>query len=274
MKLDIHQFSIDEKKLFWLGNILDPDLPTTIFIHGFPDNAYVWEKLAYAFSQRMNVVCPFMWGTYDGQTVPSHHYRHSLFASSLKNLIKSLKVDQEKIYVVAHDMGGAIAGELNRKINIQKNFFINTFTARQFLSHTRSIGQAVRSSYMIPMQFKILQKALFSPGKIRNQIIKKIYQIGGAKNYQDYLIKNKYGHLGGEVYRQIPRDFNLLAKEKSLPIVFLWGKKDYFLLPPSEKELNSFSTTPKIVKFNCGHWPQLNEVEKLSKVIQQEMDDE
>ncbi|MDA8793568.1 alpha/beta hydrolase [Bacteriovoracaceae bacterium] len=274
MKLDLQKLEIEGKSLYWLGKIIDPSLPTTIFIHGFPDNAYVWEKLVSTFPQNMNVICPFMWATYDGVTVPSHHYRHSLFAFRIRELIKSLGLEKGPLYVVAHDMGGAVAGELNKKLDVKKNFFINTFTARQFLSHTRSLGQAIRSSYMIPMQFRLLQKILFSPGIVRHQLLKRIYQIGGAKDVSDYLKKNEYGYMGGEVYRQIPRDFNLLAKEKAMPIIYFWGNKDYFLLPPTKEELKNFSTMANIHHFNCGHWPQLTNQVELSKIIQQEIQHE
>lgn len=82
--------------------------PLLVFVHGFPEAAFVWDEMLAHFGQHYRCVAPNLRG-YPGSYSPPEveAYRAQLIAGDLAALIHAL--DAPAAAVIAHDWGGAVA---------------------------------------------------------------------------------------------------------------------------------------------------------------------
>ena len=91
-----------------------PGRPVMLFLHGFPEAAFVWDELLLHFSQADNggffCVAPNMRG-YAGSSAPADvkAYRAKELVKDISALVTLLSPQSPLAALVAHDWGGAVA---------------------------------------------------------------------------------------------------------------------------------------------------------------------
>jgi pimeloyl-ACP methyl ester carboxylesterase len=85
-----------------------PGAPLLVFLHGFPEGAFVWDELLRHFGPRYRCVAPNLRG-YDGSSAPAEveAYRARHLIGDIVALVDQLGGPLEAL--VAHDWGGAVA---------------------------------------------------------------------------------------------------------------------------------------------------------------------
>jgi len=88
-----------------------PGAPVLVFLHGFPEAAFVWDSLLEHFGTRYRCVAPNLRG-YERSSTPAdvEAYRARHLVADVSALIDSLGGRVEAL--VAHDWGGAVAWNL------------------------------------------------------------------------------------------------------------------------------------------------------------------
>jgi epoxide hydrolase 4 len=88
-----------------------PGAPLLVFLHGFPEAAFVWDDLLEHFAPRYHCVAPNLRG-YAGSSAPEEveAYRARHLVDDIRALIASLGAPA--VALVAHDWGGALAWAL------------------------------------------------------------------------------------------------------------------------------------------------------------------
>ncbi len=84
--------------------------PVLVFLHGFPEAAFVWDELLLHFGQRYRCVAPNLRGFADSSApaeVEAYRVKHLM--ADLLALIQVVSPDQPLAALVAHDWGGAVA---------------------------------------------------------------------------------------------------------------------------------------------------------------------
>ena len=86
--------------------------PVLLFLHGFPEAAFVWDALLEHFANRFRCIAPNLRG-YDGSSSPKEveAYRARHLVADLVALIDQ-QANGRVAAVVAHDWGGAVAWNL------------------------------------------------------------------------------------------------------------------------------------------------------------------
>ncbi len=87
------------------------DAPVLVFLHGFPEAAFIWDELLLHFGQRYRCVAPNLRG-YGGSSAPAEveAYRARHLVADVAALIVQLGAPLEAL--VGHDWGGAVAWSL------------------------------------------------------------------------------------------------------------------------------------------------------------------
>ncbi|MGA0609467.1 alpha/beta fold hydrolase [Caldimonas sp. KR1-144] len=90
-----------------------PGAPLIVFLHGFPEAAFIWDELLAHFGARYRAVAPNLRG-YECSSAPAEPeaYRAKALMADLVALIEALAPDGRAAAVVAHDWGGAVAWNL------------------------------------------------------------------------------------------------------------------------------------------------------------------
>ena len=141
-----------------LGNGIDlscraagrKDAPVLVFLHGFPEAAFVWDELLEHFSDRYRCVAPNLRG-YERSSAPVdvEAYRAKHLVGDISSLIDVL--GGELVALVAHDWGGALAWGLaaQRPEAIRRLVIVNSPHPATFLRELRhNPAQQAASAYM------------------------------------------------------------------------------------------------------------------------------
>jgi epoxide hydrolase 4 len=128
------------------------DAPVLVFLHGFPEAAFVWDELLLHFGQRFRCIAPNLRGFADSSApaeVEAYRVKHLM--ADLLALIRIVSPDQPLAALVAHDWGGAVAWSfaVHHADAIQRLVIINSPHPATFLRELQhSAEQQTASRYM------------------------------------------------------------------------------------------------------------------------------
>ena len=127
------------------------DAPVLVFLHGFPEAAFVWDELLEHFSDRYRCVAPNLRG-FEHSSAPAEAdaYRIRHLMSDLDALIDQLGGGPLEL-LIAHDWGGAVAWSFAAQYpqRLKQLVIINSPHPATFLREMqRSPQQQAASAYM------------------------------------------------------------------------------------------------------------------------------
>lgn len=129
-----------------------PDQPLLVFLHGFPEGAFIWDSLLEALSHDYYCVAPNLRG-YGASSQPHavEEYRPKALVQDLSTLIETLSPGRPAAAVIAHDWGGALAWNLANQHPrlLQRLLIINAPHPGSFLRELQTNpAQQTASQYM------------------------------------------------------------------------------------------------------------------------------
>jgi pimeloyl-ACP methyl ester carboxylesterase len=130
-----------------------PRQPLVLFLHGFPEAAFVWDPLLLALGDQWRCVAPNLRG-YAGSSAPAEvdAYRARHLVADLEALVAALGGPSgQAAAVVAHDWGGAVAWNFAalRPQRLQRLAILNSPHPALFLSALQhDPQQQAASAYM------------------------------------------------------------------------------------------------------------------------------
>lgn len=129
-----------------------PGQPLLLFLHGFPEGAFIWDGLLEQFGSRYRCVAPNLRG-YGRSSQPTaiSEYRAKYLVEDLAALIALESRDQRAACVIAHDWGGAVAWGLANRYpqQLERLLILNSPHPGSFLRELQSNPvQQSASQYM------------------------------------------------------------------------------------------------------------------------------
>jgi len=126
------------------------DAPRLVFLHGFPEAAFVWDELMLHFADRYRCVAPNLRG-YERSSAPAEvdAYRPKHLMADIDALIDHLGGPVEAL--VAHDWGGAVAWNFAARHpqRLRRLVIVNAPHPATFLRELQyNPAQQVASAYM------------------------------------------------------------------------------------------------------------------------------
>lgn len=127
-----------------------PGLPRVLFLHGFPEAAFVWDELMQALEGEANAVAPNLRG-FEHSTAPAEleQYRPKHLVADVRALIQQFGEPVDLL--VAHDWGGALAWSLAAQAPqaLRRLLILNSPHPATFLRELlHSAAQQAASRYM------------------------------------------------------------------------------------------------------------------------------
>ena len=129
-----------------------PGQPLLLFLHGFPEGAFIWDELLEHFGTSYRCVAPNLRG-YGRSSQPSaiSDYRAKHLVDDLAALIALESTENRAACVIAHDWGGAVAWGLANRYpkQVQRLLILNSPHPGSFLRELQSNpAQQAASQYM------------------------------------------------------------------------------------------------------------------------------
>ena len=267
--------------------------PVLMFLHGFPEAAFVWDQMLLHFSKPENggyrCVAPNLRG-YEKSSQPQDvaSYRAKFLVQDIASLIQIEAGSAPLKALVAHDWGGGVAWNLANQLPqlMHKLVIINSPHPGTFLRDLKSNPtQIAASEYMnyfcepqaaaelsanqFEMLFGFLEKGVkptwLTPEVKAHYIAAWSEGLQGGLNY--YCASPlKPSKPGENTLQNLELPDSMLCI--NVPTLLLWGLKDVALLPSLNEGLSQFIPQLTYVTIENGsHWV----VHEHPGVVQREM---
>ena len=254
--------------------------PVLVFLHGFPEAAFIWDRILEHFAQPQNggyrCVAPNLRG-FEQSTRPTDvkQYRAKYLVQDIAALIESEGAPIECL--VAHDWGGAVAWGLANQLphHTKRLAIINSPHPGTFLRELKtSAKQQASSAYMNflirPDAEALLRqddyRRLFSfftdsgggPAAWLTDEVKQQYRgvwdaslEGGCNYYRASPLRPPRPEDPGAAAIELPREMLTV----DIPTLVLWGMNDIALGPELVEGLDDYVRQLTLERVEAvGHW--------------------
>ncbi len=275
-----------------------PDQPLMLFLHGFPEAAFVWDDLLLHFSQAQNggyfCVAPNLRG-FAGSSSPTDvsAYRAKHLVQDIVALKTALGCTDALAALVAHDWGGAVAWNFANQHPdlLQRLVIINSPHPGTFLRELQSSPEQQASSAYMNFLIRPDAEALLAEDDFR-RLWAFFTNMGADTGPHAWLTtteKDKYravwnqGLTGALNYYRAsplrpPRADDPAAQAISLPAemlqvnvptLVLWGMQDIALPPGLIEGLEAYVPQLTLHKIEEGtHWLVHEQPQRVAQLMQ------
>lgn len=250
----------------------DPHAPLILFLHGFPDNALVWERQWEGLKDKYNLLAPNLPGTFKGKRLPDSRYGRNAVCLDLMELVSRVDPERKKaLYLVGHDMGGPHLERLCQywPDRVKGLIFINSLGFKQFLSRMRDPDQVKKSTYMLPFQLPILPEFLMEA--FHQKTLNKIYD-KGLLHADDEMRRGGFPVFWGiqqyrEFFKEIPKQVRKGDSSCQTPTLFICGEDDPFIKVPCLDEAEKYFVNSQVRVLQGGHWIQRDSWQRVNTLL-------
>jgi pimeloyl-ACP methyl ester carboxylesterase len=273
-----------------------PGRPLMVFLHGFPEAAFVWDEMLSHFSQTEQggffCVAPHMRGYGDSSAPPEvSAYRAKHLVQDIAALAQSFSA--EPCVLVAHDWGGAVAWNLaNQLPSLLKGLVIvNSPHPGTFLRELQSSPEQQSSSAYMNFLIRPDAEHLLAEDDYR-RLWAFFTNMGAADGPHAWLteaVKQQYRQVWGKgltgalnYYRasplRPPRDGDAAANAIQLPLEMLqvhvptlviWGMQDIALPPGLIDGLDAYVPDLTLHRIEEGtHWLVHEQPTRVAQLMQ------
>ncbi len=255
---------------------IDPQRPTILAIHGWPDNHHVWDGVAGELlgrNNRYNFVAYDVRGAGESSCPPSRSgYRFEQLVSDIDTVIDSLGVG--KVHVLAHDWGSiqawpavtddAVMGKIASFTSISGP---HLEYAAAFLRSARTpralaqvAGQLVASAYIGFFLCPVVPE-LALRSRILVKVVAAFERIGGSSTRSRHAAPPRAigDYVNGlNLYREnMPGPLLSPAPElpqTTVPVQVLVPRKDIFVTPALQRFTGAIPLGGRVIPIEGGHW--------------------
>ncbi len=254
----------------------DSSLPILLLLHGYPDSPDAWSFQVDFFSDRYQVICPFVRGALPsarGEDIS--RYSPDSIALDFLQILETIDPEHKrKIICIGHDFGAAHAWSLAQLLGkrLDKLVIINGLSLPQMLRRWKRPKQFLKSWYIYPMMLPYLPE--FISSNFSKPLLELAYDLGGLPeelrpdplNPERHIVEpiNQYRSFVYEAVKGCGREI----KKINCPTLVIWGKKDAFLLPPTIDELEPFTSDLTVRILDGNHWIHREQSREVNHLIE------
>lgn len=244
---------------------------TLVFIHGYPDEAQIWDELASLLKSDFHIVTYDVRGTgLSGTPLSEAGYHMDYLISDLKAVIEQTS-PQQPVHLIGHDLGALQGWEailddklkpyvksytaLAPSIDHAGMWFKENLNSKELARQFAAIKQMISSSYMLFFNIPIIPELSWYLGlsKIWPQVVS---QLEGKKvRPHPNQLKNAVRGLGFYRLNLFKSLINSKKRYTSVPVHVLSMTKDRFvpqhIVDKQDRWVNSSFTRTDI---QAGHW--------------------
>ncbi|OUR99536.1 hypothetical protein A9Q84_00520 [Halobacteriovorax marinus] len=246
--------------------------PILFMSHGFPDNAYGWDKQMEEFEGQYHIIAPFMHGTLNNNRVENTRIKAKPLQRDVLAVIEAAQYSPEtEIILIGHDLGcflnNVIYNKLKKRVIGIVN--LNGLPLAQYFERKLNITQWVKSYYVFLVQ-SFLGRYVVKK-MMPNVLLNFIYNQSQLDPSDDIRNNDSRVFRGIYIYqvlffRIFSYFFKKIVKIKA-PTVFIWGNRDKFLNIPNRDEVEKFHTDAVVRVIEGGHWVLRSNSSHVNRIL-------
>ena len=252
---------------------IDPQRPTVLAVHGYPDNHHLWDGVAEHLGDRYNLVAYDVRGAGEsGRPAKRADYRFAQLVSDIGTVIDSLGVG--RVHLLAHDWGSiqswaAVTDEtvMGKVASFTSISGPHLNYAGKFLRSARSprclvqvIRQLFASGYIWFFLTPGLPELLIRAG-VGVKVVEAFGRIGNSstQSRSGDPVRTTADYVNGlNLYRaNMPGPFlapGAKLPHTSVPVQVLVPRMDMFVTPALQRFTGSIPLGSRVVPIEGGHW--------------------
>lgn len=266
----------------------NPDGPTLVLAHGWPDSHVLWDGVVPLLADRFRII------RFDNRGVgassvpkPVRAYRMERFADDLEAVIATLSPG-EPVHILGHDWGSVATWEYLSRPGAADRVASFTSVSGPSTDHykagiyralarpyrpvlfLRALGRALRLTYMLPLSVPVLAptvlRALFSGGRgkvLLTDGVPKAQRFRSDTAATDLVNSLKiYRAMTSRSMRQHRKDHYV-----SVPVQLIVNHRDPVVRPHGLDGLYQF--VPRLWRrdINAGHWAPMSHPQVLARSV-------
>ncbi|TDF41854.1 alpha/beta hydrolase [Alteromonadaceae bacterium M269] len=269
---------------------------TLIFLHGFPEAWFAWRNQLNALSRDYRVIAPDLPGYNLSEKISDNaFYQVPNLISVMKEFVEAVS-HQQKVVLVAHDWGGAIAWplvafhpQLFDKFVVLNAAHPSTFTRemiqnkqqRQLSDYIHELVDSKAESKLRANDFEYLQGKIWKSMSHSNMSSEQKAEYLGAWSQEGALscMLRYYKAMPQLAPSESQSESDVLAATKKMtipnirihvPTLVLWGEQDQAFVVNVLDDLESYVPELEIIRFpEATHWLHHEIPEKINSAIKQ-----
>lgn len=243
--------------------------PLLLLIHGFPNNASMWQEQIAYFQDQYHILAINLPGAWDGASRELHEFDINLIAKKINEILESKNNNKKDIFIVGHDLGAFIAHAVATQCRqtISGVVFISGMPSSMFRRRLTSVSQWIKSAYVIAFNFGIVR--IIAKKQLSALLRRLVYKLSYVPKDSFLWSSCENGFQAIDLYRQMTKH---VLKQNQMELnqynsLFIFGSKERFLNIPTISELEKDQSCFELEILSGGHWLPATHSEKVNLTL-------
>jgi pimeloyl-ACP methyl ester carboxylesterase len=235
--------------------------PHVVFVHGLGGSIPTWSLNLPAFAERFRICAVDLVGA-GSSAKPAQDYSVSNLADFLARFLDALGPDWQRVSIVAHSLGGAVALAFANQHpdRVEKLVLIDSAGLGPEINptlldlvHTEPTPEHIRA-----------ELALFftNPDLVQQALVEQLYQQRTQSGAREALQATADAAFSGGQQRI---DMREALTKLSQPVLLIWGAADA-VIPEDHAQLAQLAQQGRLVVLaNCGHCPHIERSDEFNQ---------
>jgi pimeloyl-ACP methyl ester carboxylesterase len=236
--------------------------PRVVFIHGLGGSYETWSLNLPAFAERFRICALDLVGA-GSSDKPALDYSVPSLADFLARFLDALGKDWQRVSLVGHSLGGAIALAFASRYP--------GLVERLVLVDSAGLGPEINGEVLNLMRTSPSTEGIRAelthffahPGLVQQALVEQLYQQRVQPGAHEALLATAEAAFGGNQQR-----LDLQGALQSLPneVLIVWGNADG-VIPATHAQKARLTPKSKVEVFeNCGHCPHIERAEEFNQL--------
>ena len=243
--------------------------PLLLLIHGFPNNASMWQEQIAYFQDQYHILAINLPGTWDGSSRELHEFDINLIAQKINKILENKNTHKKDIFIVGHDLGAFIAHAVAAQCRqtISGIVFISGMPSSMFHRRLTSLSQLIKSAYVVAFNFSIIRK--IAKNQLSVLLLRLVYKLSYVPKDSFLWSSSENGFQSIDLYRQMTK--HVFKQNQMEPnqynSLFIFGSKERFLNIPTISEIEKDQSHFELEILPGGHWLPATHSEKVNQTL-------
>jgi len=237
--------------------------PHVVFVHGLGGSLTTWSLNLPAFAEQFRICALDMMGAGDSAK-PAADYSVAALTTFLARFLDTLGSDWQRVSLVGHSLGGAIALSFAQQYPRRVEQLILVDSAGLGPEIDATVLDLMRSQPTLDSVRSELTNFFAQPELVQQALVEQLYRQRAQPGAHEALVATANAAFGNGQQHIDLRD---TLPGLNAPTLFVWGAADT-IIPVTHAQQATSSPRSRLQIFpNCGHCPHIEQADAFNQLV-------